>query len=403
MATVTLDRIPDALAALKNENLAQSLYDEGKVIMDGTLLVLHGEAHRARRMLEFRVFRRSFFRHYESQVFPRALAEVLGPVVARGGCDLVEFGYRITMNLTADFAGIDRLARTPQETEALLALVMTFSEGATLVHSTRDKEQVRAEVRAALAEFDRLFLQPSIARREALIASLARGEIEEEDLPRDVLTVLLRNEDRLELPPDLLRREIAFYLQAGSHSTANSTVHALHNIFQWMAAHPEDRERILGDPLFLQRCVHESLRLHPASPVAWRKPVCPVRLPTGAEVGTEDRVEVDLWTANRSRDVFGEDAELFNPHRVVAPGHEPFGLTFGTGVHTCLGRDLDGGLVARGAVDPATHAFGIITLLVKALLAAGAAPDPRDPPQRATYTARPNWGRYPVIFSGAIA
>jgi cytochrome P450 len=401
MATVTLDRIPDALAALKNENLAQSLYDEGKVIMDGTLLVLHGEAHRTRRMLEFRVFRRSFFRHYETQVFPRALAEVLGPTVARGGCDLVEFGYRITMNLTADFAGVDRVARTAEETEALLALVMTFSEGATLVHSTRDKDEVRAEVRAALEEFDRLFLQPSIARREALIASLARGEIDEEALPRDVLTVLLRNEDRLDLPPDLLRREIAFYLQAGSHSTANSTVHAMHNIFQWMAAHPEDRERILGDPLFLQRCVHESLRLHPASPVAWRKPICPVRLSTGAEVGLEDRVEVDLWTANRSRDVFGEDADVFNPHRIVASGNEPFGLTFGTGVHTCLGRDLDGGLVARGDVDPATHPFGIITLLVKALLDAGAAPDPAAPPQRATYTARPNWGRYPVIFSGA--
>ena len=68
-----------------------------------------------------------------------------------------------------------------------------------------------------------------------MIAKHARGEIDEDALPRDMLTVLLRNEDRLELPPDLLWREIAFYLQAGSHSTANSTVHAMHNIFQWMA------------------------------------------------------------------------------------------------------------------------------------------------------------------------
>jgi cytochrome P450 len=401
MATIKINRIPDALAALRNENLAQSLYDEGKVIMDGTLLLLHGEEHRTRRMLEFRVFRRSFFRYYETEIFPRALAEVLGPTVAEGRCDLVEFGYRITMNLTADFAGVDRPDRSPEETAALLALVMTFSEGATLVHSTRDKEQVRAEVRAALAEFDRLFLQPSIARRQALIDQLARGEIDEDALPRDVLTVLLRNEDRLELAPDLLRREIAFYLQAGSHSTANSTVHAVHNIFRWMASHPEDRERIHADPLFLQRCVHESLRLHPASPVAWRKPVCPAHLGDGTAVGPDDRVEIDLWTANRSRDVFGDDADVFNPHRVVAQGNEPFGLTFGTGVHTCLGRDLDGGLVARGPVDPATHSFGIITMLVRALLEAGAAPDPADPPVMATYTARPNWGRYPVLFRGA--
>jgi cytochrome P450 len=398
MATITLNRIPDALAALRNEGLAQSLYDEGKVIMGGTLLTLHGEAHRTRRMLEFRVFRRSFFRWYETEVFPRALAEVLGPTVASGGCDLVEFGYQITMNLTADFAGVDRPERSPAETAALLALVKTFSEGATLVHSTRDRDEVRAEVRAALREFERRFLQPSIAVRQGLLERHARGELDEAALPKDVLTVLLRNEDRLELPPDLLCREIAFYLQAGSHSTANSTVHALHEIFQWRDAHPEDRERLATDPLFLQRCVHESLRLHPASPVAWRKPVCPLQLANGANVSTDDRVEIDLWTANRSRDAFGDDADVFNPHRRVEPGNEPFGLTFGTGVHTCLGRDLDGGLVPKGEVDPNTHSLGIVTMLVKALLDAGARPDPNTPPEMATYTARPNWGTYPVTF-----
>jgi cytochrome P450 len=398
MTTITLNRIPDALAALRNEHLAQSLYDEGKVIMDGTLLTLHGEQHRLRRRLELRVFRRSFFAYYEKEVFPAALAEVLGPAVVAGGCDLVEFGYRITMNLTADFAGIDRPAKTAEETSALLRLVMIFSEGATLVHSTRDKDAVRAEVREALVELDRLFLQPSIARRQALLARFESGEIDEDALPRDVLTVLLRNEDRLELPPDLLRREVAFYLQAGSHSTANSTVHAMHNILRWMESHPEDRPRIMQDPLFLQRCVHESLRLHPASPVAWRKPICPVHLPNGATAGVNDRVEVDLWVANRSKDVFGEDADVFNPHRQIAPGNEPFGLTFGTGVHTCLGRDLDGGLVPRGTVDPATHSYGIITMLVKALLDAGAAPDPAKPPEMATHTARPNWGRYSIVF-----
>lgn len=399
MATITLNRIPDALAALRNEKLAQSLYDEGKVIMDGTLLTLHGDEHRARRMLEFRVFRRSFFRYYETEVFPRALEELIEPTVAQGRCDLVDFGFRITMNLTADFAGVDRPERSPRETEALLALVKTFSEGATLVHSTRDRDEVRTEVRDALADFEQRFLKPSIARRMALIEQFARGEIEETALPRDVLTVLLRNEDKLELPPDLLCREIAFYLQAGSHSTANSMTHAMHDIFEWIKQHPEDRARMMNDPLFLQRCVHESLRLHPASPVSWRKPLCPMHLGTGEAATPDDRIEIDLWTANRQKDVFGEDSDSFNPHRSVAQGNEPFGLTFGTGVHTCLGRDLDGGIVPKGAVDPAKHQYGIIALLAKAMLSAGATPDPKDPPTLAEHTARPNWGRYPVVFT----
>lgn len=398
MQTIRLDRFADAQAALRNESLAQSLYDEGKVIMDGVLLVLHGEEHRTRRNLEFRVFRRSFFRYYETEVFPPALREVLDPVVASGACDLVDFGYRVTMNLTADFAGVDRPERSARETAALLELVKSFSEGATLVHSTRDKDAVRAEVREALVEFERAFLQPSIARRTALIERHARGEIEETALPRDVLTVLLRNEDRVDLPPDLLCREIAFYLQAGSHSTANSTTHAFHHIVEWTRAHPEHAARVASDPLFLQRCVHESLRLHPASPVSWRKPVCPVHLANGAAATPDDRIEIDLWTANRQKDLFGADADEYNPLRTIAPGHEPFGLTFGIGVHTCLGRDLDGGILPRGAVDPATHQYGIITLLVRALLEAGARPDPAQPPEMATYTARPNWGRYPVLF-----
>jgi len=398
MATVRLNTINDALAAMRNADLAQALYDEGKVIMDGTLLVLHGEEHRARRMLEFKVFKRSFFRYYETEVFARALAELLGPTVARGRCDLVDFGFRITMNLTADFAGVDRPDRSPRETEALLALVRTFSEGATLVHSRRDKEEVRQEVRAALAEFSRSFLAPSIERRQALLAQHARGEIDETALPRDVLTVLLRNEDRLELPPDLLCREIAFYLQAGSHSTANSMTHAMHDIMKWGREHPEDRERLATDPLFVQRCVHESLRLHPASPVSWRKPVCPIQLSTGAQVSPDDRVEIDIWTANREKEVFGADAEEFNPHRTVLGGREPFGVTFGTGVHTCLGRDLDGGVVPKGNVNPTEHQYGIITMLVRAMLDAGAKPDPEDAPEAADHTERPNWGRYPVVF-----
>ena len=397
--TITLDRIDDALAALKDENLAQSLYDEGKVIMDQVLLTLHGEEHRRRRMLEFRVFRRSFFRHYEAEVFAPTLADLLAPVLAAGGCDLVEFSHRMTMNLTADFAGIDRPERSAHETETLLGMVRTFGDGATLVHSTRDKEEVRAEVRAALAQFETAFLKPSIARRAALIARHAAGEIDEAALPRDVLTVLLRNEDKVELPADVLCREIAFYLQAGSHSTSSSTTHAFHNINVWNASHPEDAARLTSDPLFLQRMVHESLRLHPASPVSWRKPLCPVTLRNGSAVGPEDRVQIDLWTANRQVDVFGADAADYNPHRKIPVGHEPFGLTFGTGVHTCLGRDLDGGIVPRGTVDADTHQYGIITMILKALYQAGARPDPAHPAELATHTARQNWGRYPIIFN----
>jgi cytochrome P450 len=404
MATRVVDvaRFDAAAQALREPNLQQALYDEGKVVMDGVLLTLHGEAHRARRLLEFRVFRRDFFRYYEHEVFPRTLGETLAPYLAAGRLDLVEFGYRMTVNLTADFAGIDRPEKSAAETEMLLKLIKSFSEGATLVHSTRDREVVRGEVREALAFFERRFFDASVARREALLAAHARGELDDDALPRDVLTVLLRNEDRVDLPRDVLLREMAFYLQAGAHSTANSTTHALHEIFEWRRAHPEDGERLARDPLFVQRCVHESLRLHPASPVAWRRALCPVHVGAGVEAAEGDRVVIDMAAANRDRAVFGEDADRYNPHRAIPAGHFPFGLTFGTGVHACLGRDLDGGVVPRGEVDAASHQFGIVALLVRTLLDHGAEPDPADPPVRDRNTERPNYSRDPVILTRAV-
>lgn len=388
--------------ALCNPQLVQALYDEGGDVMEDVLLTLHGDAHKARRHLELRVFRRDFSRHYEQLLFPRTLNEALAPLLTIGHGDLVEFGYRVTMNLTADFAGIDRPTGSARETAALFALVKTFSEGATLVHSTRDHDLVRAEVREALAAFDREFLRPSIARRRADLAAFAVGDIDEQALPRDVLTVLLRNDDRLPMSDDLLRREIAFYLQAGSHSTANAMVHTMHELFSWCAAHPEDAAQWVNDPLFLQRAVHESLRLHPASPVAWRRAAVPLQLASGVALLPTDRLVLDLASANRDASVFGADADRFDPHRArpQRPA-QPYGLTFGAGVHMCLGKDLDGGVVADAdaQVAPPAHQFGIVSKLIDALLRNGTRPDSANAPRIDTHSQRSNWGVYPVLFA----
>ena len=71
-------------SALVNRNLKQALYDEGKVIMDGVLLTLHGEEHRKRRKLEHRVFQRDFFKYYEQELFPKTLDETINPFLKKG-------------------------------------------------------------------------------------------------------------------------------------------------------------------------------------------------------------------------------------------------------------------------------------------------------------------------------
>jgi hypothetical protein len=67
-------------------------------------------------------------------------------------------------------------------------------------------------------------------------------------------------------------------------------------------------------------------------------------------------------------------------------------------VHTCLGRNLAAGDVAKAGTDPATHQYGTVTLLAIALLAHRVRPDPANPPLREVHVAREAWASYPVLL-----
>lgn len=398
--TVTISSWDGVREAFRRKELRQALYDEGAVVMADCLLTLHGAEHRSRRRLENRLFRREVFRYWEHEVLGPTVGEALQPFVIAGRGDLLPIGYRTTMNLTAFIAGVDRPTGSAEETEALYQLVKTFSDGATAVHSTRPRAELVAEVSAALDVFDELFLRPSIARRAQMIASVGSGDLEADDLPADVLTTLLRNQDDLELPHDVVRREIAFYLQAGSHSTANAFTHAVDELFTWGETHPEDLERARTDRLFLQRCAHETMRLNPASPVSWRRAVQPVTLTDGTELPEGELIVLDLLSANTTTSLFGDDAATFNPHRHIAEGIAPWGHSFGGGVHACIGMELDGGLEPEPGCPISDHLFGTVAVMVEAFLAAGGRPDPDDPPRLDPGSSRRHFSAYPVRFGG---
>ena len=319
--------------------------------------------------------------------------------MAEGRAELVKLSHQLMMNLAAVTAGVDRPLGTPEETFHLYHYMMTFVEGATLVHHTGDKDVMRAEIRRALEDFDREFLQPSIARRRGLLDAAAAGDAEQGDVPRDVLTVLLENADNLHLPHEVLRREIGFFLLAGAHTSATAFTRTLHNLFEWRAAHPEDGERMLTDRLFLQRCVHETLRLWPSSPISQRRAEQPITLKgSGREIPAGETVVIDLMAINRDTELFGADAAEFNPHRELPHGMAPWGLSFGGGMHICIGQDLASGVLPHGEMAD-DHLFGLVPIAVQAMLDHGAAPDPDDRAEMDTTTKRPYWGRYPVVFA----
>lgn len=356
--------------------------------MAGTLLDLHGTEHRDRRRVENRLFRRETFANWEHHVLGATVDATMRPFVDRGRGDLVLIGYRAAMNLTAQIAGIDIDPADETRTDQLYAIVKKLSEGATLMHSTRDKDVVRAEVAQAIDRFRSDFYEPSLA---------ARAHRGESDAPaRDVLSTLLAGSQQLSLDSDVVFREICFYLQAGAHSTANAFVHTVNDLLSWIDA-TITAPNALDLPL-IQRAMHESLRLHPASPVAYRTPLEDVTLPDGMVLPEGCRVVLDLTAANTDPDVFGPSAAAFDPKRELPRGVAPWGMSFGSGMHACIGAELDGGLDPGLGGDEAAHLFGTVAVVAHAFLAAGGRRDPDNAPTLDPGSTRTHFSHYPVIF-----
>jgi cytochrome P450 len=384
--------------AFRSKHLRQAGYSEGAVVMGDTLLDLHGLEHRERRRLENRLFRREIFSYWEHEVLGSTISATLDPFVAQGNGDLAQIGYRCAMNLTATIAGIDQDPRDEMQTEMLYSKVKKFSEGATLLHSTRDKNEVRSEVVDAMELFKKDFYVPSKSRREKMLDQYSNGEISEDELPKDVLTTLLSNTSQLDLPEEVVFREICFYLQAGAHSTANAFTHAVDDLFTWGEKRPKDLDLARADLSFVQRCMHESLRLNPASPVAIRTPLEEVILSDGTVLHKGAQVVLDLIEANRDPLIFGASADSFDPYREISDGIPRWGMSFGAGSHACVGAELDGGL----EIDPSRPLdealYGTVAVMVHAFLLAGGSKDDLNPPLLDMNSERKHFARYPVVF-----
>ncbi len=393
--TITLTDYDDVLAAYRSKHLRQALYDAGEVVMADVLVNLHGDEHRARRRLENRLFRRDAHERYERELFPSVIAESMAPHLAAGRGELVELSHQLLMNLAALTAGVDRPRGTIEESLRLYDYLMRFIEGATLAHYTGDRAAKEAEVAAALAGFDEAFLAPSVERRQRLLAEEAAGGA---PAPDDVLTVLLRNDDALHLPHDVVLRETCFFLLAGAHTSATAFTRTLHHLFGWLDAHPGDADRLRTDRLFVQRCVHEAIRLQPSSPIGMRWALAEVTLPSGQVLPEGARVVMDLLAVNRDPQVWGPDAEDFVPTREVPAGRAPWGLSFGSGMHACIGQDLAAGLAFSTERDPADHLFGLVPIAVQWMVEHGARPDPEHPAVLDPANERGYWSSFPILL-----
>ena len=393
---ITVSQWEQARGALRNRHLRQGLYDEGAALMSGVIVNLHDAEHTSRRRLENRLFRRDTFAYWEQSLIPQNIVESISAHLSTDSIDLLQLARLTMMRISAGIAGID-LGTDPKRFTLLAEIMGKLARASSVNHFIGDKQAVIDDGNQSLATFETEFFAPAKTRRMLMLEQVAAKQLDAMDLPKDVLTTLLSNQDNLSLPEDTVLREIAYFPWVGSHSTSGAFVNLMDHIFHWLDAHSSDRERLVNDISLIQRFGFESLRLHPASPESVRIAVSDTRIEPDLEIPEGSRVVIDMQTANRDLTVFGSDACEFNPFRKISSDIAPWGLSFGSGFHACIGQELVSGL-EQTSTDTEVPLTGALATMAQIVLQKGAVPDPSQPARRDVQSLRQNWIEYPVVF-----
>ncbi|MET0191427.1 MAG: cytochrome P450 [Pseudonocardia sediminis] len=169
----------------------------------------------------------------------------------------------------------------------------------------------------------------------------------------DLLTALLTADDDGDvLGEDELVAQIMLLYVAGHETTVNLVANGV----LALARHPEQLRRLHADPGLAAPTVEEVLRHDPPVQLMRRITVEPL-LVRDEEIPAGSFVLAALAAANRDPDAFGPDADEFRMDRPDAHRN----LSFGAGVHHCLGAGL-ARLEARAALGRFAARFPSVTV-----------------------------------------
>jgi cytochrome P450 len=408
--TITFDRWDAIREALFDPNLSRTFdsrsYADGN-IRDGIVSISHGPVQRARRRVENTQFRPERLRLYERELFPKVLDGLLDLLIDGARGDLFAIGELLSVVLAAKRAGLDVESDSIDELRTLVHYVDVFSQGSAILDA-RDPEAIRTLVYRTYEAFERDYVRPAWTRRAALIAG-GRGEVGSGGtasvVPEDILTALLlhRDDPGIELADDgRIVREVATYLQGGTHTSAQTLTNAFDLLFEAEPTRPGVVARVAGDRAFAQRVVHETLRLRPTTPRIKRRAETETTV-AGVTIPRDALVVLDAATANRDPSLFGPEPDAFEPDRALDPTVPRWGLSFGAGPHQCPGRSVAGGFPVPPDFDlDEDHLFGLVALMIQEIARRGVRPDPDGVPRMDTRTERhTRWASYPVRFSRA--
>jgi cytochrome P450 len=161
----------------------------------------------------------------------------------------------------------------------------------------------------------------------------------------DLMTTLLNVEfdDEQGVHRKLTRKEVLHYTQVVAGAGNETTGRLIGWLAKVFAEHPEQRREVYEDRSLLDRAVDETLRFEPTGPHVARWMASDFEL-YGTTVPTGSAILLLFGSANRDHRRYA-DPDTFNIHRANI-----LHLTFGKGLHYCLGANL-ARLEGRVALD----------------------------------------------------
>ena len=177
-----------------------------------------------------------------------------------------------------------------------------------------------------------------------------RGTEGDEDGPMDLLSILLRAQDRGEQSAEQLRDEVVTMLLAGHDTTALTLT------FTWylLSEHPEKRERVYeevdnidGQPTiddvqdfeYIEWAINEAMRLYPPVYALFREATEDVEL-LEYDIAEESMIMLSQWAVHRSPEHW-DDPEEFRPERWADTDQTRFSyFPFGGGPRHCIGKNV---------------------------------------------------------------
>lgn len=227
--------------------------------------------------------------------------------IERGEADLVaDFAEPLPLTVIGELFGLDSERRVQVREDALAFLEVAQDKGGTDLTAT------------AKGLFDRM-----IGRWEQLAARRRAN-------PTDDLISVLVQADFGDY--EVTDRDVAVTMHTLAFGGHDTTLLVLSNMLLHLAEHPEQRRRLIDDPLLIPAAVEELLRL--LAPLHnFRRDVTVDTELGGQSIAAGDRVLLGWGAANRDPQRFPnpDDADFARPN---IREH----LTFGIGPHGCIGQ-----------------------------------------------------------------